>query len=125
MRKRAEAKLVLACAPIEDLLDEAKQAHAEQGSEESRQAKRAAMATMHETRAWLRACDELATLPRTIAGLEAELKSARLASDDQAAERVVKLERKLAAARQRLARIQAQFGPLVADMEALAAGGGS
>lgn len=113
---------MLACAPIEDALDDAKAAHAGEGSEGSRTVKRQAMATLHETRAWLRAADVLATLPQSIAGLKAQLASAGMAADGQ--ERVARLERKLAAARARLARIEERFGPLVAEMEALAAGGG-
>lgn len=121
MRERQKATLTLACAPIEDGLDDAKTAHAEARTAESRAARTAAMTTMHQTRAWLRAKDELATLPQTIAGLEAQLGSARLAKDDEAAERVAKLGRKLAAATARQSRIQARFGPLVQAMEQLAA----
>lgn len=119
MKRRAEAELVLACAPIEDQLVAAKDAHAEEGTAESRQAKRAAMATTHETRAWLRAADELERLPREIAGLQEQLRSARKARDGQAAERVARLEARIGAAEARRARIQAQFGPLVQAMNEL------
>lgn len=117
MRQRAEAELVLACAPLEDALAAAKAAHAEEGSDESRQAKRDAMATMHETRAWLRAADEMQRLPRTIASLETQLATAD-------GERAFVLGARLQAARQRLARIEREHGPLVRAMEELAAAGG-
>ena len=117
MRKREEAALVLACAPIEDALQEAK-------SGGDVRARRAAMATMHETRAWLRAKGELQRLPGEIAELKKALKSARLATDEKAAERVSSLEEQIAGAQARLARIQAQFGPLVQAMDELATVGG-
>ncbi|MGA5764472.1 hypothetical protein [Nonomuraea bangladeshensis] len=124
MRQLAAAKLVVACAPIGDGLTDAKAAHADEGSEESQAAKRAAMATMHETRAWLRAKDLLTILPGRIAGLEAQLAAARRADDDGAAARVRRLEEQLAAARAKHERVQRQFGPLVAAMDELAAAGG-
>jgi hypothetical protein len=125
IRSRAEARLVLACADVEDRLAAAKQAHTGEQSEESRAAKRQEMAALYETRAWLRAKDELTRLPGEIAEVERKLKHARLAKDEQAPARVLHLEGKLAAATAKLSRIQAEFGPLVAAMDELAAGGGS
>lgn len=124
LRERQAAELVLACAPIEDQLQAAKAAHAEQGTDESRAAHREAMATMHETRAWLRAKAELQRLPQLIADLQSTLKNARHARDAEAAERVTRLETQIEDAQARLARIQAQFGPLVQAMDELAAVGG-
>ena len=124
LKKRQEAELVLACAPIEDQLQAAKAAHAEQGTDESRAAHRSAMAAMHETRAWLRAGAELQRLPQVIADLQSKLKTARQAKDKQAAERIAGLQTQIKDAEERLARIQAQFGPLVQAMEQLATVGG-
>ncbi|MEV0619605.1 hypothetical protein AB0I81_40245 [Nonomuraea sp. NPDC050404] len=125
LKRRQETELAMACFPIDDAMVAAKNTHAEEGSEESRAAKRDAMKTTHQTRAWLRAADDLQRLPGVIASLEQKVASARHAQDDQAAERVAKLERLLAAEVARLARIQRDFGPLVQSMQELAAGGES
>ncbi|WP_113699189.1 hypothetical protein [Nonomuraea lactucae] len=125
IRSRAEARLVLACADVEDQLAGAKSEYADELSDETRAAKREAMATMHETRAWLRAKDELAILPDKIADVQRELKSARLAKAGTADKRIGELEAALAFLEARHKRIQAQFGPLVQAMDELAAAGGA
>jgi hypothetical protein len=122
LKRRQEAELVLACAPIEDRLADAKQGHTDAPTDETRAERRAAMATLHETRAWLRATDELRRLPQEIAALQESLTMAELARDKKKAERVAELEGKLAAAAQRQARIRAQFGGLVEAMDELAGG---
>jgi hypothetical protein len=109
IKERAKAELVLACAAVTDRLAEAKAVHAEQPTDETRAARRQAMAVVHETRAWLRAKAELARLPREIAVLSG-LTDPRSVAKRQAAE-------------QKLARIERDYGDLVAAMDVLAGGG--
>lgn len=108
---------MLACAPIEDALQEAK-------SEGDVHTRRAAMASMHETRAWLRAKDELGRLPQFIADLQEQLQHAQAAREPETAAQAPVVAAQIRQAEQRLVRIQAQFGPLVQAMNELAEVGG-
>lgn len=114
---------MLACACFASASWSTTSAHADEPNDGTRAVRREAMASVHETRAWLRAKNELQRLPREIADLHRQLDSARLARGAAATERVAQLEDRLAAAEAKLARIQAQFGPLVQAMNELAEGG--
>jgi hypothetical protein len=124
MRRRAAAELTLACAPLEDQLLQAKAAHEQEPTAQTRAAMVQSMATVHETRAWLRAADELERLPGEIAAAQQQLDIARKARNPQTAKQVPTLEAKVRRAQEKLARIQWDFGPLVTAMEELAAAGG-
>ncbi|MGW4641800.1 hypothetical protein ACWEN6_25000 [Sphaerisporangium sp. NPDC004334] len=63
-RARAERELEAACDDEFDQLQAAKDAHTEEPTEDSRAAKKQAMASYAETRRWLRAIDAIAKAER-------------------------------------------------------------
>lgn len=107
-RKRAALRLELALVDEHEALDVAKEAHAEQQTEESRAAKKAAMASLYETRQWLRAKKQIADCEQDIAALGGR-------SDDEA---VATREALLA----ELAELHAKYDPLIRAMAELGAG---
>ncbi|MGW4469662.1 hypothetical protein ACWENQ_08315 [Nonomuraea sp. NPDC004354] len=91
-----------------DALEDAKNLHAEQRTPESRLAKRQAMASIAETRTWLRA--------------KARLEEAQREVQEYAGATDPKKVAIRARAEADLERIPREFGPLLAAMEQLAAG---
>lgn len=106
-RARAQLAFLEACETVEDHLQTAKDVHAENPTAETLAAKREAMATMHETRRWIRAVDGIARAKR-------DLKTYAGATDEKGL-------RRLAAARDALERIPREHGDLIAAMEELGA----
>lgn len=102
---RAQLQFMEACEGLEDQLDAAKQAHAEAPTLETLAAKRQAMATMHETRAWIRAVDGIKKAERDVAAYAS-------ATDAKSVRRYEQAQRDLE-------RLPREFGPLIAAMEEL------
>lgn len=117
IRQRAEALLTLACGDVQDRNVEAKAAHEAAPTAETQAAKRQAMAALAETRAWLRAKDTLDRMPGQIAGLQVQLANVQEESTRK------KLQARLSAYEAKLVRVERDYGPLVAEMDAFAAGG--
>ncbi|MFI6813778.1 hypothetical protein ACIBG7_15260 [Nonomuraea sp. NPDC050328] len=107
-RRRAGLLLELAVEDELGVLLDAKDAHAEQGSEESRAAKRAAMESLAETRRWLRALEAIRKADLALAELDGR-------SDREAVEAREALQ-------ERLAELHAKHGPLIEAMAELGAG---
>lgn len=105
-RARRELEVLDACEAEQDFLDEAKQAYTDDPNEETRTAKREAMASYAETRSWLRAVAAIRKRQLQIAELAA-------ATDEESVARREFYEADLA-------RLQRDFGPLIAAMEQLA-----
>jgi hypothetical protein len=100
--------LELALEDEMDALEDAKTLHSEQGTAESRLAMRQAMASIAETRTWLRA--------------KARLETARREVQEYATATDPKKVALRARAEADLERIPREYGPLLAAMEELAAG---
>lgn len=107
-RRRAALRLELALVDESEALADAKDAHAAEGSEETRAAKKAAMASLYETRQWLRAKKQIADCERDLAELGGR-------SDDEAVatREVLLLE---------LADLHTKYDPLIQAMAELGAG---
>ncbi|OUC99314.1 hypothetical protein [Streptosporangium minutum] len=105
-KARRELEMLAALEVEQDRLDDAKQAAAEDPSPENLTAKRREMASMAETRSWLRAVARIAQAER-------ELVEYATATDLR---KVAKRE----AAEADIERLRRDFGPLIAAMEQLA-----
>lgn len=99
---RAEAELLEACAGEQEALAAAKDAYAEDPSPENSVARRAAMEQMRKVRGWIRAVARIKQLRQDLTrDLDAGLRAA--------------IEREIE-------RLEADWGPLIAELEAMQSG---
>lgn len=110
-RRRAGLLLELAVEDEVGVLLDAKAAHAEQGTQRSRAEKRAAMASLAETRQWLRALDKIQQTELELAELDGKT------GQDTAETR--------AALQAQLDDLHERYVPLIQAMTALGDGGSS